>query len=55
MSGNTWWLAKVGEKLLCGLVIFSIFSFDIQLDFHKLVRVVPLNYLMHFLTGINTN
>ena len=34
MSGNTWWSTNVGAKLLSDLVIFSIFSFDITLDFH---------------------
>ena len=35
------------------LVIFSIFSSDIPLDFHESVRLVPLKYLMYFLAGIN--
>ena len=46
--------AKVGAKLLPGLVSFSIFSSDIPLDFQESIRVVPLNYLMYFLAGINT-
>ena len=45
---------KVGERLLSDLVIFSKFSSDIPLDFHKLIKVVPLNYLMYFSAGINT-
>ena len=40
-------------KLLFDLVIFSIFSSDIPLDFHDSIRVVPLKYLMYFLAGIN--
>ena len=41
-------------KILFDLVIFSIFSSDIPLDFHDLARLVPLKYLMYFLAGINT-
>ena len=48
MSGNELWLTKVGAKLLSDLVIFSILSSDIPLDFHDLVRVVPVKNLMHF-------
>ena len=33
---------KVGAKLLYDLVIFSIFSADMPLDFHESIRVVPL-------------
>ena len=55
MFGNTWWSTKVGAKLLSDLVIFSIFSSDIPLDFHELIWVVQLKHLMYFLTGINTN
>ena len=40
MSGNTWWSTKVGAKLLSDLVIVSVFSSDIPLDFHELIRVV---------------
>ena len=47
-------IRKVGAKLLPDLVIFSIFSFDIPLDFHETIRVVPLKYLMYFLSGLNT-
>ena len=54
MSGNTWWLTKVGSKLLSDLVIFSIFFSYIPLDFDESVLVVPLKYLMCFLAGINT-
>ena len=54
MSVNIWWSTKVGAKLLSYLVIFSIFSSDIPLDFHELIRVVLLKYLMYFLAGINT-
>ena len=55
MSGNKWWSTKVGAKLLSDLVISLIFSSDISLDFHELIRVVPLKYLMYFLTGIKLN
>ena len=41
---------KVGAKLLPDLVIFSIFSTDIPLDFYESIWVVPLKYLMCFLT-----
>ena len=54
MTGNTWWLTKVGAKLLSDLVILSIFSSDIPFDFHKLIQVVPLKYSKYFLSGINT-
>ena len=54
MSGNEWWSSKVGAKLIPDLVIFSMFSSDIPLDFCKSIRVVPLKYLMRFLDGINT-
>ena len=54
MSGNKWWSIKAGAKLLPDLVIFSIFFlFEILLDFHELIRVVPLKYLMDFSAGIN--
>ena len=53
MSGSTWWSIKFGAKLLSDLVIFSIFSLDISLDFQELIQVVPLKYLMYFLSGIN--
>ena len=54
MPDNKWCSTKVGAKLLSDLVIFSIFSFGISLDFHKSTRVVPLKHLMYFLAGINT-
>ena len=57
MPGNTWWSTKVGAKLLLDLVIFSILASDISLDFHKLIGVVQveyLMYLMYLLAGINT-
>ena len=44
---------KIWYKIT-NLVIFSIFSSDIPLDFHESIRVVPLKYLMYFLAGINT-
>ena len=52
MSGNGWWLTKNEAKLLSDLVIFSIFSFDIPLDFHQSIQVVPLKYLMYFNVAI---
>ena len=54
MSDNKWWSAKVRAKLLSDLVAFSILSYDIPLDFHDSIRVVPIKYLMYFLAGINT-
>ena len=45
---------KVGAKLLSDLVIFSILSSDIPLDFHDSIQVVPIKYLIYFLVGINT-
>ena len=54
MSGNKWWSTKVSAKLLYDLVIFSIIFSDIPIDFHELILVVPLKYLMYFLAGINT-
>ena len=48
ISGSKWWLTKVGEKFLSNLVISSIFSSKISLDFYELVRVVPLKYLYVF-------
>ena len=53
-SGNRWGSTKVGAKLLPNLVIFSIFSSEIPLDFHNSIRLVPLKYLMYFLDVINT-
>ena len=40
MSGNKQRSTKVSTKLLSDLVIFSIFSSDIPLDFHESVGVV---------------
>ena len=53
MSGNEWWSAKVGADVLSDLVIFSILSFDIPLDFYRYILVVAWKYLMYFITGIN--
>ena len=53
MSGNKWWSTKVGAKFLSDLVISSIFSSDISLDFHESIQVVPIKYLMCFLAGVN--
>ena len=53
MSGNKW-SRKVGAELLCDLVIFSILSSGIPLDFHNSILVVPVKYLMYFLAGVNT-
>ena len=38
---------KVGAKLLSDLVIFSMFSSDILLDFQVLIRVVPLKVFFY--------
>ena len=54
MSGNTRWSTKVGAKLLFDLIIFSIFSSKIPLDFHESIWVVSLKNLMYFSTVINT-
>ena len=54
MSGNRWWSTKVCPKVLFDLVMFSIFSSNIPLDFHESIRVEPLKYLMYFLAGVNT-
>ena len=54
VSGSKWWSLKVAAKLLSDLVIFSIFSSDILLDFQESIWVVPLKYLMYFLAGLNT-
>ena len=43
MPGNIWWWIKVGAKLFSDLVIFSIFSSDIPLDFHELIRIVEIS------------
>ena len=54
MSCNKWWSTKVGAKLLSDLVILSILSSELPLDFHESNREVPLKYLIYFLAGINT-
>ena len=36
------------------LVMFSMFSSDIPLDFQEWIQVVPLKYLMYLLAGVNT-
>ena len=46
MSGNTWWTAKIGAKLLSDLAIFLIFSSSITLDFRGSICVMPLKYLI---------
>ena len=48
MSCEKWWSTKVDSKLLLDLVIFSVFSFEIPLDFHNSIGAVPLKYLMKF-------
>ena len=48
MSGNKRWSTRVGGKLLSDLVIFSILSSNILLDFHDSIRVVPVKYLMYW-------
>ena len=53
MSGNKWWY--IAAKLLSDLVIFSILSSEILLDFCNSIRVVPLKYLMYILVVVNTN
>ena len=35
ISSNEWWSTKVETKLLSDLVIFSILSSEIPLDFHE--------------------
>ena len=50
MPDNTLWSTKVGAKLLSDLVIFSIFSSGIPLDY----QYVALKYLMYFLADVNT-
>ena len=44
-------LNKIWCKIAVCLVIFSIFSSDIPLDFHELIQVVPKKYLMYFLVS----
>ena len=45
---------KIWSKKASGLVTFSIFSSDISLDFHELIRVLPIKCLIYFLADINT-
>ena len=45
MSRDKWRPTKVDTKLLYDLVILSMFSSDISLDFHELILVVPLKYI----------
>ena len=52
MPGNKWWPAKGDAKLL-SVVIFSIISSDILLNFQESIPVVPIKCLMYFLAGIN--
>ena len=51
MINKSWCKKAVGFSYVFNI---SIFSLDIPLDFHELIRVVPLKYLMYFLTSINT-
>ena len=53
ISGNKSWSTIVGAKLQFDLVIFTTFYSKIPLDFHELVGVVPLKYLIYSLAGIN--
>ena len=47
-------LQKLVKTLLSDLDMCSIFSSEIPLDFHNLIRVVPLKYLLYLLAAINT-
>ena len=53
MSSNKWWLTKFGAKLLSDLILFLVLSSDIPLGLYKLMRAVPLKYLMDLLASIN--
>ena len=54
MFGNTLCLViYVCAKFLSNLVIFSIFSSSIPLDFQELIQLVPLKYLIYYLFDIN--
>ena len=53
MFGNTIWSIIVDTKLLFELVMFSIFSSDIPLDFPDSIQVSSLDYLVSLLAGIN--
>ena len=48
MSGNKWWSAKVGAKLLSDLVMFSKLSSEILLDFYNSTWVVLVKLLNVF-------
>ena len=54
MCGNKWWSTKVGAKLLSDLVILSIPSSDMPLDFYEWICVVTPKYLMYFLADKST-
>ena len=54
MSGDIWLLTNIGVKRFSDLVIFSVFSSDISIDFHESIQVQPLKFLIYFLAGINT-
>ena len=54
MSVDTWLLTNNGAKRFSDLVIFSVFSSDIPIDFHESIQVQPLKFLSYFLAGINT-
>ena len=43
MSDYIWWSTIVDPKLLSDLVIYSINSFDIPVEFHKLIQAVSPN------------
>ena len=47
MYGNKWWSTKVNAKLLSDLVIFSIFSSEIPLDFLDSIWVALLKYVIY--------
>ena len=47
MTDNTCRSTIVVAKLLSDLVIFSIFSSDIPLDFQESIGAVPLKYSMY--------
>ena len=54
MSGNTWWSIKFGAKMAAWFsYIFNIFFWH-SIRFPRVIRAVPLKYLMYFLAGINT-
>ena len=51
MSGNDDDQQKL-RQVFCYLIIFSLLSSDIPLDFYELIWVVPLKYLMSFIASI---